>query len=158
VLIVGKSDLSGTQVFIGGPQTANHGFGFHITGNAMKFQVNNGVTVDFSCPAPVANNFFAYIAERKSGTSYCFKSGTAAPTSAGTDSTTLGSYNLKLGSEQDGTLHYLRGTIGEVAIWNRALCSTDGTAALACPAGTVGEVQREFGVVHKESASRGWGL
>jgi hypothetical protein len=158
VLFVGKSDLTGTQVAMAGPMsTTGTGFGWHVSGGAMKISIRGGATVDFACPPPSANVFFAYLAVRKGGATYCFKSNAAAATSAGTDSATLGaSWNLRLGSASDQTTNYWRGTIGEIGIWSRALCSRE--IAGSCHPGQVDEVQREFQTVRTESGSRGWGI
>jgi hypothetical protein len=157
VLFVGQSDLNGTQVAMAGPlNTMGTGFGWYLTGGAMKLSIRGGASADLTCPAPAPNTFFAYIGVRKGGTVYCFKSDTAAATSAGTDGTTLGSYNLWIGGASDWASNFFRGTIGEVAIWNRALCSYQ--IAGSCRAGQVDEVQREFGVVRAESKTRGWGV
>jgi hypothetical protein len=158
VLFVGKSDLNGTQVAMAGPMSVTGtGFGWYVSGGAMKISIRGGATVDLACPPPSANTFFAYIGVRKGGTTYCFKSTASAATSAGADSTTLGaSWNLRLGSASDQTTNYWRGTIGEIGIWNRALCSYQIPGS--CQAGQPDEVEREFNTVRVEGRTRQWGI
>jgi hypothetical protein len=156
VLFVGRSDLTGTQTAMGASQTTGTGFLFKLISGAMHFIVRGGA-IDVTCAGtPQAGVFGAWIGLRRGATAYCFKSDAAAPASAGSDGTTLGAFNLRLGSEQDGAPNYWRGTIGEVAIWRRALCSY--LIGGSCLPGQADEVQSEFQTVARESKTRGWGI
>ncbi len=158
VHFVVKNDPATTQYLMGGPVGSAAGFAAWTSGASagdIGVQIL-GTGAYVVCPAPSTNTWEDYIAMRKSGKLYCFRSTTATPTvSAGTDSTLLGTYNLNLGSASD-TQPFWNGSIGTVLIWNRALCSTQ--VAGTCAAGQVDEVLREFTAIHLESPSRGWGL
>lgn len=163
VLLVAKSDLVGaTQIALQGPTTAGNGFQFLYStiSSTMRFNVRAGVTAGevAVCPSVAANTWFAMIAMRDAtGKLYCFLKGTTAPAAgSATDTNSLGTYNLNIGSADGTSTNYWRGPIGEVVIWNRALCSTQipGT----CAAGQVDEIQKEFGIVHIQSRTFGWGL
>jgi hypothetical protein len=151
------STATGTQYLMSGTTTGNVGFAWKIVGTAVHFTVRNGASIDVTCPGTLsAGTMTAYIGMRYNGVGYCFRQGTTAPATAGSDSASLGTYTLSIGSFNGGTTNYLDGEIGGLYIWNRALCSTQipGT----CSAGQADEVQGEFSAMKAESATRGWGF
>lgn len=156
-LAVFASTASGTQYLLSGTTTGTVGFAWKIVGTALHFTVRNASSIDVTCPGTlVAGTFVAYIGVRSGTTGYCFALGTAAPVSGGTDSASLGTYTLQIGSPFGVSATYFNGTIGTLAIWNRALCSSQISGT--CSAGQTDEVLREFAAVKFESRSRGWGF